>query len=131
MNIQRKKRRNCYNTDCRLVEEVGAGVHISPVAFLVIQADNIKLLPVTHSSAIDKLLDYVPDLFDKVNDMMGNTEIKTTKVKEVPNKREEKNTIKKKQNRRNQRTKEAYEFEYTTKKPEAYLDEEPEEELDD
>ena len=39
----------------------GAGVNISPVAFLVVQDGGVKLLPVTHSSSIDKLLDYVPD----------------------------------------------------------------------
>lgn len=45
----------------------GAGVSINPVAFLVINGENVKLLPVTHSSAVDKLLDYVPDLIEKVN----------------------------------------------------------------
>ena len=35
----------------------GAGVSINPVAFLVINGENVKLLPVSHSSAIDKLLD--------------------------------------------------------------------------
>lgn len=48
----------------------GAGVSISPVAFLVINGENVKLLPVNHSSAIDKLLDYVPDLIEKVNNML-------------------------------------------------------------
>lgn len=47
----------------------GAGVSINPVAFLVINGENVKLLPVSHSSAIDKLLDYVPDLIEKVNKM--------------------------------------------------------------
>lgn len=51
----------------------GAGVSIAPVAFLVIQQDNVKLLPVSHSSAIDKLLDYVPDLIEKVNKMLNKT----------------------------------------------------------
>lgn len=51
----------------------GAGVNISPVAFLVIQENNIKLLPVNYTSAIDKLLDYVPDLMDKVNCVINRT----------------------------------------------------------
>ena len=42
----------------------GAGVTINPVAFLVIQEGSVKLLPVNHSSALDRLLDYVPDLFE-------------------------------------------------------------------
>ena len=50
----------------------GAGVTINPVAFLVDQNDNVKLMPVNHDSYIDKLLDYVPDLLQKVNDMFNN-----------------------------------------------------------
>ena len=49
----------------------GAGVSINPVAFLIIKDDTVKLLPVNHSSAIDKLLDYVPDLFEKINKLMN------------------------------------------------------------
>lgn len=60
----------------------GAGVNINPVAFLVIQANNVKLLPVNHASAMDKLLDYMPDLVDKANTLMN---------KAMQNKKEEKN----------------------------------------
>ena len=49
----------------------GAGVTINPVAFLVIQSNNVKLMPVNHSSNVDKLLDYVPDLIEKTNCMMN------------------------------------------------------------
>lgn len=49
----------------------GAGVAINPVAFLVINNNNVKLMPVNHSSAIDKLLDYVPDLFEKASKLMN------------------------------------------------------------
>lgn len=49
----------------------GAGVSITPIAFLVVQEENVKLLPVSHSSAIDKLLDYVPDLIEKTNNLIN------------------------------------------------------------
>lgn len=49
----------------------GGGVSVNPVAFLVIQQNIIKLLPVNHSTAIDKILDYVPDLIEKTNCMMN------------------------------------------------------------
>ena len=49
----------------------GAGVNINPIAFLVVQAGNVKLLPVNHSSAVDKLLDYMPDAIDKVNNLIN------------------------------------------------------------
>lgn len=51
----------------------GAGVSISPVAFIVVQQNNVKLLPVEHCSSIDRLLDYVPDLMEKMNSFMNKT----------------------------------------------------------
>ena len=50
----------------------GAGVTISPIAFLVIQGNNVKLMPVNHTSCLDKLLNYMPDLMEKVSSMMNN-----------------------------------------------------------
>ena len=49
----------------------GAGVSINPIAFLVIQSNNVKLMPVNHSSSLDKLLDYMPDLIEKTNNVMN------------------------------------------------------------
>ena len=51
----------------------GAGVSIVPVAFLIVNSESIKLLPVEHSSTIDKLLDYVPDFMEKVNSIVNKT----------------------------------------------------------
>lgn len=49
----------------------GAGVSINPIAFLVVQSNVVKLLPVDHSNMLDKILDYVPDLIEKANGMMN------------------------------------------------------------
>ncbi len=49
----------------------GAGVTINPIAFLVIQSNGVKLIPINHNSPIDKLLDYMPDLIEKVNNVMN------------------------------------------------------------
>lgn len=49
----------------------GAGVSISPIAFIIIQQSGVKLLPVDHSSAFDKLLDFVPDLIEKTQEMIS------------------------------------------------------------
>ena len=49
----------------------GAGVSIHPVAFLVVQNNTVKLMPVDHESCLDKLLDYIPDLMQKMNDMLN------------------------------------------------------------
>ena len=62
----------------------GAGVNINPVAFLVIQGSGVKLLPVNHSSSIDRLLDYMPDLVEKANNLMN---------KVMQDKKEEKNKV--------------------------------------
>ena len=48
----------------------GVGASISPVAFIIVQGKTVKLLPVEHNNSLDKLLDYVPDLFQKVNSIM-------------------------------------------------------------
>ena len=49
----------------------GAGVSISPVGFLVVTADQIKMVPVSSGSTpIDKLVDYIPVAIDKVNGMI-------------------------------------------------------------
>ena len=49
----------------------GAGVSINPIAFLIVQADVVKLLPVDHSTPMDKILDYMPDLIEKANNIMN------------------------------------------------------------
>lgn len=69
----------------------GAGVSINPIAFLVVQESGVKLLPVNHSSALDKLLDYIPDLIEKsnnaINKCMENKKETTEKIiKEMKNK---------------------------------------------
>ena len=62
----------------------GAGVTINPIAFLVIQEENVKLMPVNYSSSIDKLLDYIPDLLDKTNNMINKC-MQQSKDKEKTN----------------------------------------------
>ena len=75
----------------------GAGVSISPIAFLVVTSNNVKLLPVNHSSAIDKLIDYVPDLMEKVNCYLNKT---------MQNKKEEKKEEAKRLDREHREAKE-------------------------
>lgn len=49
----------------------GAGVNITPVAFLIVQNDSVKLLEATHSSVLDKLVEYVPDAIEKINQLFN------------------------------------------------------------
>ena len=64
----------------------GAGVSINPVAFLVVQEGNVKLMPVDHESCIDKLLDYIPDLIQRINEMFNKSiQQKEEKTKKIIN----------------------------------------------
>ncbi len=68
----------------------GAAVNISPIAFLVVQKDNVKLLPIDYSSSVDKLLDYVPDIMEKANALINKcskTEENKKKKKSITIKR--------------------------------------------
>lgn len=58
----------------------GAGVSISPIAFIVVQPSGVKLLPVTHASSLDKLLDLVPDLIEKTTQMLDKKLSKSNKI---------------------------------------------------
>lgn len=47
----------------------GAGgcVKVTPVCFLVVRGENIRMLPVTENeSSVDKLVDLVPEMVDKI-----------------------------------------------------------------
>ncbi len=87
----------------------GAGVSINPVAFIVVQEDKVKLMPITHLSTLDKLIDYVPDVIEK----MINRENKKVDIKDElkdllkENKKEERT-----EEKRPKIKKEEYEIEY-------------------
>ena len=62
----------------------GVGASISPIAFIVIQNGTVRLMPVEHEGSLDKILDYVPDLFDKIgmylDNKLENKEKQTDKI---------------------------------------------------
>lgn len=60
----------------------GATVSINPIAFLIVEEGKVRLLPVNHSSCIDKILDYVPDLFEKLNKSNFKSDLKDKKTQE-------------------------------------------------
>lgn len=47
----------------------GAGVSVQPVAFLVVGNGSIRLLPVDGNVVVDRLIDTVPDLLDRITGM--------------------------------------------------------------
>lgn len=49
----------------------GAGVKITPVAFIVVKDDNVKLLNVAPpaTTTVDRLVESIPDIVDKVSEL--------------------------------------------------------------
>lgn len=50
----------------------GAGVNISPVAFLIVKGDSVRLLPVDPPAAttVDRVIEMVPEVVDKVTEFL-------------------------------------------------------------
>ena len=48
----------------------GAGVSINPVAFMVCGQNHVKLLPVNVNSSMEKILDMIPNLIEKANELL-------------------------------------------------------------
>lgn len=94
----------------------GAGVSINPIAFLVVQENIVKLLPVNYTSTIEKLLDYIPDLLEKTNTVVNKTIdeiIDDKKEKREEKKKEEKPEVKKEKKEDKKKEESEYEYEYT------------------
>ena len=71
----------------------GAAVSINPIAFIIVENDKVRLLPVTHTSCLDKILDYVPDLFERIGktvNKLNNEESCEDKKENIENKEEKK-----------------------------------------
>jgi sporulation protein YtfJ len=65
----------------------GAGVSINPVAFMVCGENHVKLLPVDINTSVDKVLDLMPGLIDKINSAINS---KLSNKKEHSNKKKNK-----------------------------------------
>lgn len=50
----------------------GAGVTITPMAFVVIRGESVRMLPVAEpaSSSVDRIIELVPEILDRVEDML-------------------------------------------------------------
>lgn len=61
----------------------GAGVNISPVAFLTVKDGQIKLLNVNGTTSVDKLVDMIPDIVNKANTLIEKAVQKPKQVLKV------------------------------------------------
>lgn len=50
----------------------GAGVNITPVAFLIVRGESVRMLPVAEpaSTSMDRLIEQLPDLIDKAEALL-------------------------------------------------------------
>ena len=59
----------------------GAGINITPVAFIVISNGNVQVLPiVSKPDSSDKVINLVPEMFDKITALFKKKKDKTEKV---------------------------------------------------
>ncbi len=59
----------------------GAGVNIVPIGFLIVRGDSVKMLPIAvpASSTADRVIEMVPDIVEKISEM-----VPTKNKKEAP-----------------------------------------------
>lgn len=57
----------------------GAGVSVRPVGFLVVGHGQVRLLPVDNNMIVDRLIDEVPGLVDKISSMMKKKDRSSSK----------------------------------------------------
>ena len=52
----------------------GAGVNVTPIAFLIVKDGNVRMLPVAApaSTTADRVVDLVPDFLDKVSNFIDS-----------------------------------------------------------
>ena len=59
---------------------VGGGVKVTPIAFLVIRGDSVRMMPVATapSTTVDRVVEMVPDALDRIVEMVPDTLDKLT-----------------------------------------------------
>ncbi len=55
---------------------MGVGVNVTPVSFMIINGDHVRLLPVAQpaSNAVERALDMLPDVMEKVSALLKKKE---------------------------------------------------------
>ena len=54
----------------------GAGVNITPSAFIIIKNGNVRVVNMNMQTPIDKVLDMAPDIMDKINEKLKDSNCK-------------------------------------------------------
>lgn len=59
----------------------GSGVSVKPVAFLVLQNGNVRLIPVDQANSYDMIIDKLPQMMDMIKDLVCKNKSKKNKSK--------------------------------------------------
>jgi len=61
----------------------GTGIHITPIAFLIIRGESVRMLPVAEpaSTSVDRIIEMLPDLLDKADGYMADRKKKKEEEK--------------------------------------------------
>ena len=72
-------------TNMRFGAGAGAGVNITPIAFMIIKDGNTRMIYVQPpvNSAVDKILDMIPEAADKVTELIKNRKNKENSSEEA------------------------------------------------
>lgn len=76
---------NSANSNSPFAGGSGAGVSLNPMAFLVVNQGNIKLMPVHYNSPFDRIVEMMPQVIDKLQNYMDKNK-ESDEEKEHPDK---------------------------------------------
>lgn len=57
----------------------GAGMAVNPVAFLIVQGDDVKLMPVTYDNSLERVVDNIPNLIQELINIFKKDKVKDEK----------------------------------------------------
>lgn len=63
----------------------GAGIKITPMAFVVIRGESVRMIPVAEpaSSSVDRIVELVPDILDRFEDLLRGLQEKRKEKEEL------------------------------------------------
>ena len=52
----------------------GGSIKVTPVAFLIVRGENVRMLPIAEpaSTSVDRLIELLPDILDKADDFLAS-----------------------------------------------------------
>lgn len=72
----------------------GAGVSISPVAFMVVGSEQLRLIPVGINTSVDRIIDLLPEIMTKANDVVKKRVVVKKEIKKGEKGETEEKTVK-------------------------------------